>query len=74
MDSKSVCNWKGLAMQKRQYILTNEFYRHKKYQDFLRASTVILDHNGKELPLALVEYRYNGSEHHVSPHKTPSTG
>ncbi|XP_031553337.1 uncharacterized protein LOC116290448 [Actinia tenebrosa] len=74
VESQFVRNWKTLEMTKGQYILKNVFYRHKKYKDFLRTSTVVLDHNGKELPLALLEYRYTGNEHHVSPHKNPRTG
>ena len=56
-----------------EYLVKNVFYRHKKYKDFLRTATTVLDSHGK-LQLGLIEYRYKGEEHHVSPHKNPRTG
>ena len=32
------------------------------------------DSTGGELQLGLLEYRFTGSEHHVSPHKNPQSG
>ncbi|KAK3704120.1 hypothetical protein QZH41_006809 [Actinostola sp. cb2023] len=56
------------------YLIRNVFYRHKKYHDFLRTATILVDCNGDDLQLGLIEYKYAGEEHHVSPHKNPRTG
>lgn len=39
-----------------QEIRNNVFYRHRKYNDFLRAVTVLEDCHGNELQLGLIEY------------------
>ena len=51
-----------------EYLIRNIFYRHRKYHDFLRTVTTLVDCHG------LIEYRYKGDEHQVSPHKNPRTG
>ena len=58
-------------LKQSQYIVRNVYHRHKKYQDFVHTSTTISDSSGNELQLGLIEYRFTGSEHHVSPHKNP---
>lgn len=40
-----------------EYFIRNVFYRRKKYQDFLRTVTTLVDCHGDELQLGLVEYR-----------------
>ncbi|KAJ7375266.1 hypothetical protein OS493_002013 [Desmophyllum pertusum] len=57
-----------------EYLIRNLFFRHKNYNDFLRTATTLVDCHGDELQLGLIEYRYTGEEHHVSPHKNLRTG
>lgn len=57
-----------------EYLIRNVFFRHKKYHDFLRTVTTLRDFTGDELQLGLIEYRYKGEPHHVSPHKNPRSG
>lgn len=57
-----------LVMEDGQYLVKNVFHRHKKYPDFLRTSTTILDCSKTELQLGLIEYRFKKGEYHVSPH------
>ena len=64
----------GPPLKQSQYIVRNVYHRHKKYQDFVRTSTTISDSSGSELQLGLIEYRFTGSEHRVSPHKNPRSG
>ena len=63
-----------LVMEDGQYLVKNVFHRHKKYPDFLRTSTTILDCSKTELQLGLIEYRFKKEEHHVSPQKNPRSG
>ena len=62
------------SLKKGQYLVRNVYHRHKKYKDFLRTATTISDLTGSELQLGLIEYRFKGTEHHVSPHKNPRSG
>lgn len=64
----------GLSLKQGQYIVRNVYYRHKKYQDFVRTATTISDSTAGELQLGLLEYRFTGSEHQVSLHKNPQSG
>ena len=57
-----------------EYLIRNIFYQHRKYHDFLRRVTTLVDCHGDELQLGLIEYQYKGDEHQVSPHKNPRTG
>ena len=71
--------WRGKksnspSLKQGQYLVRNVYHRHKKYKDFLRTATTISDSTGRELQLGLIEYRFTGSEHHVSPHKNPRSG
>ena len=50
------------------------FHRHKKYPDFLRTSTTILDCSKTELQLGLIKYHFKKEEQHVNPHKNPRSG
>lgn len=40
----------------------------------MRTATTISDSTGVELQLGLLEYRFTGRKHHVSPHKIPRSG
>lgn len=40
----------------------------------MRTATTISDSTGGELQLGLLEYCFNGSEHHISPPKNPRSG
>ena len=64
----------GLSLKQGQYIVRNVYYRHEKYQDFVRTATTISDSTGGELQLGLLDYRFSRSVHHVSPHKNPRSG
>lgn len=55
------------SLKQAQYLVRNVYHRHKKYKDFLRTANTISDSTGRELQLGLIEYRFTGSEHHVSP-------
>lgn len=71
--------WRGkknnsTSLGQGQYVARNVYHRHKKYQDFVRTATTISDFTGSELQLGLIEYRFTGVEHHVSPHKNPRSG
>lgn len=61
-------------MEDGQYWAKNVFHGHKKYPDFLRTSTRILDCSKTELQLGLIEHCFKKEEHHVSPHKNPQSG
>lgn len=65
---------RGLSLKQGQYIARNVYYRHKKYQDFVRTATTISDSTWGELQLGLLEYRFAGTEHHVSPHQKSRIG
>ena len=70
---------KGTKAEKQQlqtgeYMVRNVFERHKKYNDFNRASTIITRWDGEELPLGLIQFTFAKEEHHISPHKHPRSG
>ena len=54
-----------------EYLVKTVIGRHKKYSDFLRTVTVVLDSTGHTLQMGLVLYSFVGKEHKVSPHKHP---
>lgn len=56
----------GLSLKQGRYIVRNVYYRYKKYQDFVRTVTIILDFIGGEFQLGLLEYCFNGSEYYIS--------
>ena len=74
VDSYTWRGKKSPPLKEGQYLVRNVFYRHKKYTDFVRTATTISDSNGSELQLGMIEYRFTGGEHHVSPHKNPRSG
>lgn len=74
VDSYTWRGKKSPPLKEGQYLVRNVFYRHKKYTDFVRTATTISDSTGSELQLGMIEYRFTGGEHHVSPHKNPRSG
>ena len=74
VESKTWRSKNSPSLKKGQYLVRNVYHRHKKYKDFLRTATTISDLTGSEMQLGLIEYRFTGTEHHVSPHKTPRSG
>ena len=70
LHSEQIRGTKSSQLERREgeYLVRNVYYRHNKHIDFLRTATTISDHNGEELQLGLVEYRFTDKEHPVSPH------
>ena len=56
-----------------EYLVLRTYRKHAKYQYFSRATTVVPQRGGDELDLELVQYQYEGEEHHVGPRKHPRT-
>lgn len=60
-------------LDENEYLVVSTYWKHAKYQDFSRITTVVSQKGGQELDLALVQYQYDGEEHHISPKKHPRT-
>ena len=60
-------------LNKDEYLVLSTYWKHAKYSDYSRITTVVSKKGGHELDLALVQYQYDGEEHHVSPKKHPRT-
>ena len=58
-------------LKKNEYLVKTVVSRHRRYTDFQRTATVILDSTGNELQLGLIQYAFVGEEHKISPHKHP---
>lgn len=56
-------------MKANEFTVKTVSARHRKYTDFTRTATVVLDNTGNELQMGLVQYSFLGEEHTVSPHK-----
>ena len=74
----SSCRWprrveERFELNEDEYLVLSTYWKHAKYQDFSRTTTVVSQKGGKELDLALVQYQYEGEEHHISPKKHPRT-
>lgn len=54
-----------------EYLVLSTYWRHAKYKDFSRITTVVSQKHNKELDLVLVQYYFQGDEHHISPKKHP---
>ncbi|XP_068716927.1 chromosome transmission fidelity protein 18 homolog [Montipora capricornis] len=54
-----------------EYLVLSTCWRHAKYKDFSRITTVVSQKHNKELDLVLVQYYFQGNEHHISPKKHP---
>ena len=60
-------------LEEDEYLVLSTYWKHAKYSDFSRITTVVSQKDGQELDLALVQYQYEGEEHHISPKKDPRT-
>ena len=60
-------------LNKDEYLVLSTNWKHAKYSDYSRITTVVSKKGGHELDLALVQYQYDGEEHHISPKKHPRT-
>ena len=60
-------------LEEDEYLVLSTYWKHAKYSDFSRITTVVSQKDGQELDLALVQYQYEGEEHHISPKKNPRT-
>ena len=56
-------------LEEDEYLVLSTYWKHAKYSDFSRITTVVSQKDGQELDLALVKYQYEGEEHHRSPKK-----
>lgn len=56
-----------------QYLVLSTYWKHAKYEDYSRTTTVVSRKGGQELDLALVQFQYEGEEHSISPKKNPRT-
>ena len=54
-------------LEEDEYLVLSTYWKHAKYSDFSRITTVVSQKDGQELDLALVQYQYEGEEHHISP-------
>ena len=60
-------------LNKDEYLVLSTYWKHAKYSDYSRITTVVSKKVGQELDLALVQYWYDGEEHYISPKKHPRT-
>ena len=60
-------------LNKDEYLALSTYWKHAKYSDYSRITTVVSKKGGQELDLALVQYQHDGEEHHISPKKHPRT-
>ena len=60
-------------LNKDEYLVLSTYWKHARYSDYSRITTVVSKKGGHELDLALVQYQYDGEEHHISPKKHPRT-
>ena len=58
-------------LKKNEYLVKTVVSRHRRYTDFQRTATVILDSTGNELQMGLIQHAFVGEEHKISPHKHP---
>lgn len=56
-----------------EYLVLSTYWRHAKYKDFSPITTVVSQKHNKELDLVLLQYYFQGDEHHISPKKHPSS-
>lgn len=52
-----------------QYVVMTTYWKHAKYTDFCRMTTVVHEHNGSVVNYALAQYYFTGEPHKVSPKK-----
>ena len=52
-----------------QYLVMTTYWKHAKYTDFCRMTTVINNHDGSVANYALAQYYFTGEPHKVSPKK-----
>ena len=60
-------------LEEDEYLVLSTYWKHAKYSDFSRITTVVSQKDGQELDLVLLQYQYEGEEHHISPKKDPRT-
>ena len=60
-------------MEEDEYLVLSTYWKHAKYSDFSRITTVVSQRDTQELDVALVQYKYEGEEQHISPKKNPRT-
>ena len=57
-------------LNKDEYLVLSTYWKHAKYSDYSRITTVVSKKGGHELDLALVQYQYDGEEHHIKSEET----
>ena len=55
-----------------QYVVMTTYWKHAKYTDFCRMTTVVHNHDGSVVNYALAQYYFTGKPHKVSPKKNRS--
>ena len=55
-----------------QYVVMTTYWKHAKYTDFCRMTTVVHYHDGSVVNYALAQYYFTGEPHKVSPKKNRS--
>jgi len=58
-------------LEEDEYLVLITYWKHAKYSDFSRITTFVSQKDGQEVDLAIVQYQFEGEEHHISPKKNP---